>query len=128
MDAFCLSSDLADPKHTSRICPVTQPDYTGLRLEDAVLQHDILNHVDLHKSQPAEFNPRLADLGSKDSVTGKHVIRENRIGRPQIVTLNLQSKKFLTKFRNLSTLESSPILSSRKTSDRLLCATRKQWR
>lgn len=84
MDAFCLTADLANPNtHTSRICPVTQPDYTGLRLQDAVLQHDILDHVDLHKSQPAEFNPRLADLGSKqDPVTGKHALRENRIGKP----------------------------------------------
>lgn len=81
MDAFCLTADLADPKHTSRICPVTQPDYTGLRLQDAILQHDILDHVDLHKSQPADLNPRLADLGSRDPETGKHVLRDNRIGK-----------------------------------------------
>jgi hypothetical protein len=80
MDAFCLTADLADPKHTSRICPVTQPDYTGLRLQDAILQHDILDHVDLHKSQPADLNPRLADLGSRDPVTGNHILRDNRIG------------------------------------------------
>jgi hypothetical protein len=82
MDAFCLTANLADdPKHTSRICPVTQPDYTGLRLKNAVLQHDILDHVDLHKSTPAKFNPRLTDLGSTDPVTGAHIPRENRIGK-----------------------------------------------
>jgi hypothetical protein len=82
MDAFCLTVNLADdPKHTSRICPVTQPDYTGLRLKDAVLQHDILDHVDLHKSTPANFNPRLYDLGSTDPVTGFHIPRENRLGK-----------------------------------------------
>ena len=82
MDAFCLTASLADAQnHTSRICPVTQPDYTGLRLKDAVLQHDILDHVDLHKSTPANFNPRLSDLGSTDPKTGTHVPRENRIGK-----------------------------------------------
>lgn len=85
MDAFCLTADLADPKHTSRICPVTQPDYTGLRLQDAILQHDILDHVDLHKSQPANFNPRLSDLGSSDPATGKHVLRDNRIGEKIVI-------------------------------------------
>jgi hypothetical protein len=89
MDAFCLTPDLADDKDKdgkdkldkfSFICPVTQPDYTGLRLEDAILQHDILDHVDLHRSRPSDLNSRLSDLGSKDPVTGKHILRENRIG------------------------------------------------
>ncbi|KAK2007340.1 hypothetical protein LZ32DRAFT_593960 [Colletotrichum eremochloae] len=58
---------------TAKIAPISQPNYSFLRLNESYLQSDILYHVDLHNACPAEFNSRITDLGAR-------VRRENRQG------------------------------------------------
>src|ERR1700677_3766074 len=67
LDAFCLSPlncEVLPDGNQSRICPITQPNYTYLRYDNSLIQHDILDRVDLHVCAPANLNPRLTDLGS----------------------------------------------------------------
>jgi hypothetical protein len=64
LDAFALSPPLCDPSRQSKIAPYTQPNYTALRLDSHLLQHDILDQVDFHNTQPATRNPRTADIGA----------------------------------------------------------------
>ncbi|KAF7563165.1 hypothetical protein G7046_g950 [Stylonectria norvegica] len=82
LDAFVLNKDSGDGKLTgedgkthelAKIAPITQPNYTFLRIQDFVLQNDVLDHVDIHNASPRELNSRLTDLG-----TGE--LRENRMG------------------------------------------------
>lgn len=73
VDAFVLNESLCARSDTFKICPITQPNYTFLRLTDSLLTADILDHVDLHVSTPAELNSRITDLG-----TGQ--IHANRLG------------------------------------------------
>ncbi|KAH0538453.1 hypothetical protein FGG08_004951 [Glutinoglossum americanum] len=68
-DAQTLETVLPDAK----IAPITQPNYTFLRLKDFLVQNDIQEHIDLHNAAPAENNPRLRDLG-------KATTRINRLG------------------------------------------------
>jgi hypothetical protein len=49
--------------NTARIAPITQPNYTFLRLNNFLLQSDVQNHADLHNAAPASLNSRLTDLG-----------------------------------------------------------------
>ena len=46
-----------------------------MRLDSALIQHDILDHVDLHRTWPVSLNSRVTDLGSPN-----HALRENRLG------------------------------------------------
>src|SRR6478735_4700867 len=64
LDAFVLSPKLCDASRQSKIAPYTQPNYTALRLKSNLLQHDILDQVDFHNTQPATRNSRTADIGS----------------------------------------------------------------
>jgi hypothetical protein len=64
LDAFILNESLCTRSDTFKICPITQPNYTFLRLTDSLLTADILDHVDLHTSTPAELNSRITDLGT----------------------------------------------------------------
>ncbi|KAJ5105024.1 hypothetical protein NUU61_002371 [Penicillium alfredii] len=74
LDAFVLNETLSSPDpNEAKIAPITQPNYTFLQLEDQLLQHDILDPVDLHNAFPASSNSRLYDLGK-----GKP--RTNRMG------------------------------------------------
>jgi hypothetical protein len=78
LDAYCLTTAACDgkePANPCRIGPVTQPNYTGLRLDSQLIRHDVLDPIDLHRTRPAALNPRVADLGKP-----KPAIRENRIG------------------------------------------------
>jgi hypothetical protein len=78
LDAFCLTPYYCDGDDTlqpTRIAPITQPNYTGLRMDSQLLQHDVLDPVDLHSSRPASLNPRITDQG----LLG-HPIRQNRVG------------------------------------------------
>jgi len=61
LDAFALSPDCCDGE--SKLAPYTQPNYTALRLDSHLIQHDVVDHVDFHMASPATKNPRLADLG-----------------------------------------------------------------
>src|ERR1700760_3580174 len=74
LDAFALSPDCCDG--TSRIAPYTQPNYTALRLDTHLIQHDVLDHVDFHSCQPASKNPRVADIGLDPS----NNLKRNRLG------------------------------------------------
>lgn len=62
--AVCGTGEEGDD--TARIAPITQPNYTFLRLDKYMLQKDVQNHADLHNTAPAIVNPRLYDLGSRD--------------------------------------------------------------
>lgn len=73
LTAFALSPSCCDGQ--SKIAPITQPDYIGLRLDESLIQHDVLDHVDFHLTSPAKFNSRLTDLGSE-----KADLRKNRLG------------------------------------------------
>ncbi|RAQ50497.1 hypothetical protein AFGD_003035 [Aspergillus flavus] len=66
LDAFVLNPAIcgkAGDKGT-RICPITQPNYTFLRFENFVAESDVQPQADLHNAAPASHNPRLTDLGT----------------------------------------------------------------
>ena len=62
LDAFALTPQTCSGANNS-IAPITQPNYTFLRLHDNLIVPDILDHVDLHQVSPASFNSRITDLG-----------------------------------------------------------------
>ena len=76
IDAFRLNEaacgDGSDRDRSTRIAPITQPNYTFLRLDNFVLQNDVLPHVDLHNSAPAARNPRLRDLSTMPTAPLRH--------------------------------------------------------
>lgn len=73
LTAFALSPSCCDGP--SKIAPITQPNYMGLRLDESLIQHDVLDHVDHHLTSPAKFNARLTDVG-----TDPPELRRNRLG------------------------------------------------
>jgi hypothetical protein len=77
LDAFVLCEDSCNGD--SRIAPITQPNYLGLRLDSFLIRNDILEHVDFHRSKPASGNPRLTDIG-KSLGDSSPVFRSNRLG------------------------------------------------
>ncbi|KAH6949752.1 hypothetical protein BKA56DRAFT_606799 [Ilyonectria sp. MPI-CAGE-AT-0026] len=72
VDAFVLNPAVADDPDI-RIAPITQPNYTFLRLSNSVIQNDILDPVDLHYATPSTNNSRVTDLGSGN-------VLQNRMG------------------------------------------------
>jgi hypothetical protein len=71
LDAFvfngkvCSGEDIGDKAirdKRAKIAPITQPNYTFLRLHDALIQGDILPHVDIHNSFENEFNSRYCNI------------------------------------------------------------------
>ncbi|CZR52728.1 uncharacterized protein PAC_02605 [Phialocephala subalpina] len=65
LDAFVLNKPVVDTTGNKvLIAPITQPDYVGLRLDNSVIQHDVLPPVDLHSSRPASVNPRISQAYS----------------------------------------------------------------
>ena len=81
LDAFALSpSCCTGLDGQSRIAPYTQPNYTALRLDSHLIQHDLVDHVDFHTSAPANKNPRLADIGVAPGTSGTDNIKYNRTG------------------------------------------------
>ncbi|KAK4167523.1 hypothetical protein QBC43DRAFT_367572 [Cladorrhinum sp. PSN259] len=80
LQAFVLNPAVCntgkDDDNGARIIPITQPNYTFLRLDNFVLQSDVMNHVDLHNSAPADNNTRMTDLGARP----KPMPRRNRHG------------------------------------------------
>ncbi|WYZ36283.1 hypothetical protein EsH8_XII_000033 [Colletotrichum jinshuiense] len=74
LDAFVLNEAVCNGgEFDAKIAPITQPNYTFLRLDDFYLQNDVLNHVDLHAASPAARNPRVTDLRTASR-------RDNRLG------------------------------------------------
>lgn len=74
LDAFVLNDPVCSGgPRKAKIAPITQPNYTFLRLDNSYLQPDINYNVDLHSVSGADVNSRITDLG-----TGQR--RENRRG------------------------------------------------
>ncbi|KAK3944842.1 hypothetical protein QBC46DRAFT_350202 [Diplogelasinospora grovesii] len=69
LQAFVLNPAVCntgkDDDNGARIVPITQPNYTFLRLDNFVLQSDVVNHIDMHNSAPADRNSRMTDLGAR---------------------------------------------------------------
>ncbi|RYC86257.1 hypothetical protein BFJ63_vAg10899 [Fusarium oxysporum f. sp. narcissi] len=63
----------------ARIVPITQPNYTFLRLDNFVVQNDVLRHIDGHNCAPASKNSRMTDLGARNQ-EGSPAYRRNRHG------------------------------------------------
>ena len=72
LTAFVLTPSCCDGK--SKIAPITQPNYIGLRLDESLIQHDILEQVDFHLSSPHTQNPRVTDWTNPPNP------RQNRLG------------------------------------------------
>ncbi|KAL8672154.1 MAG: hypothetical protein Q9168_003377 [Polycauliona sp. 1 TL-2023] len=73
LSAFALTPSTCATSNHYSIAPITQPNYTFLRLHDNLIVPDILDQVDLHQVSPANLNSRLTDLGSGQP-------RQNRLG------------------------------------------------
>lgn len=78
LQAFVLNDKVANEAgdSNSRIIPITQPNYTFLRLDNFLIQSDVLGHSDLHNAAPAATNMRLTDLGDQPHPSR----RRNRYG------------------------------------------------
>lgn len=46
------------------LAPLSQPNYTFLRLDAALIQNDVLPYHDISHASPASINPRMTDLGT----------------------------------------------------------------
>jgi hypothetical protein len=90
VDAFILNAKVCDTGLT-RIAPITQPDYRGLRPNNAEIRSDILAPVDMTNTQPASVNSRISAIEAANPTTvdptqpGTDVdavppLRTNRIG------------------------------------------------
>lgn len=65
LDAFVLNPAVCNGGiRDAKIAPITQPNYTFLRVDKRVAQSDVLPPVDLHLSSPSTTNPRLMNLGT----------------------------------------------------------------
>lgn len=74
LDAFVFNSGVCDGgPEDAKIAPITQPNYTFLRIDEFVAQNDVLNHVDLHKTTPPRYNSRFTNLGTRET-------RHERVG------------------------------------------------
>lgn len=66
--AVCNGYDDGDVHHGGqpdyRIAPITQPNYSFLRLDEGYIQKDIMQEVDLHNAWPADINSRFTDLAT----------------------------------------------------------------
>lgn len=72
LDAFVFNEHVCNgDKLEAKIAPITQPNYTVLRLENFYLQNDIVNHIDLHAVSPASKNPRFTDLRTAQPRTNR---------------------------------------------------------
>jgi hypothetical protein len=80
LSAFCLTPPCAaNPNY--KLAPITQPNYTFLRLHDNLIEADVLDAVDLHSVSPAALNPRLTNLGKATANAAPNAgLRENRLG------------------------------------------------
>lgn len=72
LDAFAVSPGSCTGQ--TNLAPYTQPNYTSLRLDSHLIQHDVLDHVDFNLASPAWENSRLADIGkSPGNPPGKNL-------------------------------------------------------
>ncbi|ORY12601.1 hypothetical protein BCR34DRAFT_600494 [Clohesyomyces aquaticus] len=80
LSAFVLTPECANGSGPARIAPIVQPNYIGLRLDEALMQHDLVEHVDFHNTAPAKLNPRLTDIGATTFDANPPKYRRNRMG------------------------------------------------
>jgi hypothetical protein len=83
LQAFVLNPAVCneDGDDGARITPITQPNYTFLRLDNFVLQSDVLKHADMHNAAPSNTNSRMTDLGARpDPAHPEAADRRNRHG------------------------------------------------
>ncbi|KAE9373295.1 hypothetical protein N431DRAFT_544358 [Stipitochalara longipes BDJ] len=73
LDAFLLNPSTCNGWPRATVAPITQPNYTFLRLDANYIQSDVLPHIDLHGASSVDSNDRITDLG-----TG--ALRDHRIG------------------------------------------------
>ncbi|KAL1592605.1 hypothetical protein SLS60_011021 [Paraconiothyrium brasiliense] len=72
LDAFVFNEHVCNGgKLEAKIAPITQPNYTFLRLENFYLQNDIVNPLDLHAVSPASKNSRFTDLRTAQPRTNR---------------------------------------------------------
>ncbi|KAK5217063.1 hypothetical protein LTR72_010059 [Exophiala xenobiotica] len=72
LDAFVLSPSVCELPNAV-VAPITQPNYGFLRYDNNLIQHDVLNHHDVHAPVGAAYNSRVTDLGTGD-------LKPNRLG------------------------------------------------
>lgn len=72
LDAFIFNKEVCDGGHSNgkwaskaKVAPITQPNYSLLRLDGDYLEADVLPQVDLHNAWPAERNMRFTDVGKR---------------------------------------------------------------
>ncbi|KAK0108295.1 hypothetical protein ONS95_003111 [Cadophora gregata] len=80
VSAFVLTPECAESDGPDRIGLLTQPNYMGLRLDEALMQHDLVDHVDFHLTSPAKTNARLTDIGAALHDADPPPYRRNRMG------------------------------------------------
>ncbi|KAF2257917.1 hypothetical protein CC78DRAFT_527127 [Lojkania enalia] len=80
LSAFVLTPECANDLGPSRIGIIAQPNYMGLRLDEALMQHDLVDHVDFHNTAPAKLNPRITDIGADVWDANPPKYRRNRLG------------------------------------------------
>ncbi|KAK4153609.1 hypothetical protein C8A00DRAFT_33629 [Chaetomidium leptoderma] len=80
LDAFVFNKSVCNGKPgdattppDAKIAPITQPNYTFLRLDSNLIHSDVLAHTDLHDSIPWSNNPRLVDLGQGGAVRSQRL-------------------------------------------------------
>ncbi|KAF2001041.1 hypothetical protein P154DRAFT_562923 [Amniculicola lignicola CBS 123094] len=80
LSAFVLTPECANNSGPARIAPIVQPNYIGLRLDEALMQHDLVEHIDFHNTTPAKLNTRLTDIGATNFDVNPPKYRRNRMG------------------------------------------------
>ncbi|KAK4166869.1 hypothetical protein QBC43DRAFT_256573 [Cladorrhinum sp. PSN259] len=66
LDAFILNPSVCNGGPLeSKITPITQPNYTYLRIDQRAARTDVLSHADLHLSSPSTRNPRITNLSTR---------------------------------------------------------------
>ncbi|KAI0391891.1 hypothetical protein F5Y17DRAFT_385037 [Xylariaceae sp. FL0594] len=72
LDAFVLNAAVCDGTGTeSKIAPITQPNYSYLRIKQGAARADVLPHVDLHLASPSTRNPRITNLSTRKPRPGR---------------------------------------------------------
>ncbi|KAH8907763.1 hypothetical protein BR93DRAFT_977637 [Coniochaeta sp. PMI_546] len=63
LDCLVMNEKVAADEQV-KVAPIAQPNYTFLRLDESMVQNDVLPFTDLHYTSPIERNQRLTDLGT----------------------------------------------------------------
>ena len=73
LDAFIFNEAVCNntAADKAKIAPITQPNYTFLRVTESLALNDVLPHVDLHNSAPASRNSRFTNIGTGQTRTSR---------------------------------------------------------